>query len=77
MERHLSCVDKFGRMIEVPKGQVPYLPGRVYYMLEDGEQERFDISEFFELQRPDLLFEYLKNGIRDWDLLISWTVWAR
>lgn len=67
MERHLSCVDKFGRMIEVPKGQVPYLPGRVYYMLEDGEQERFDISEFFELQRPDLLFEYLKNGIRDWD----------
>ncbi|MGD2126834.1 MAG: hypothetical protein PVG99_12190 [Desulfobacteraceae bacterium] len=66
-ERHLSCVDKFGREIKAPEGQIPYLPGRVYYMLEDEDRERFDISAFFELQRPDLLFEYLRDGVRIWD----------
>ena len=67
LERRLTCVDKFGREIVVPEGQVPYLPGRVYYMLEDEDRERFDISGFFELQRPDLLYEYVKDGIKLWD----------
>ena len=67
LERRLTCVDKFGREIAVPEGQVPYLPGRVYYMMEDEDRERFDISGFFELQRPDLLYEYLKDGIKLWD----------
>ena len=67
LERRLTCVDKFGREIGVPEGQVPYLPGRVYYMMEDEDRERFDISGFFELQRPDLLYEYLKEGIKLWD----------
>ena len=67
LERRLTCVDKFGREIVVPEGQVPYLPGRVYYMMEDEDRERFDISGFFELQRPDLLYEYVKDGIKLWD----------
>ncbi len=67
LERRLTCVDKFGREIGVPEGQVPYLPGRVYYMMEDEDRERFDISGFFELQRPDLLYEYVKDGIKLWD----------
>lgn len=67
LERRLTCVDKFGREIAVPEGQVPYLPGRVYYMMEDEDRERFDISRFFELQRSDLLYEYLKDGIKLWD----------
>ncbi len=67
LERRLTCVDKFGREIGVPEGQIPYLPGRVYYMMEDEDRERFDISGFFELQRPDLLYEYVKDGIKLWD----------
>lgn len=67
LERRLTCVDKFGLEIGVPEGQVPYLPGRVYYMMEDEDRERFDISGFFELQRPDLLYEYVKEGIKLWD----------
>ncbi|HBF42092.1 MAG TPA: glutamate synthase, partial [Desulfobacteraceae bacterium] len=66
-ERRLSCTDKFGKEITVPKGQVPYLPGRVYYLMDHEEKNRFDISGFFDLQRSDLLFEYVKNGIREWD----------
>jgi glutamate synthase domain-containing protein 1/glutamate synthase domain-containing protein 3 len=67
LERRLTCTDKFGREIGVPAGQTPYLPGRVYYMLEDEERERFDISSYFELQRPDLLFRYLRESIKAWD----------
>jgi glutamate synthase domain-containing protein 3 len=66
-ERRLTCIDKFGREIRAPENQTPYLPGRVYYLMEDEDRERFDISSFFELQRPDLLFEYVKDGIRTWD----------
>lgn len=66
-ERKLTCVDKFGRLITAPEGQVPYLPGRVYYLMEHEGRVRFDISRFFELQRPDLLYEYVKKGVRDWD----------
>jgi len=66
LDRRLTCVDKFGREIGIPEGQVPYLPGRVYYMMEDEDRERFDISGFFELQRPDLLYEYVKEGIKLW-----------
>jgi glutamate synthase domain-containing protein 1/glutamate synthase domain-containing protein 3 len=66
-ERRLTCVDKFGREISVPKGQVPYLPGRVYYEMGEEEGERFDVSRFFELQRSDLLCDYVKGGIKTWD----------
>jgi glutamate synthase domain-containing protein 3 len=67
LERKLTCVDKFGRQIEVPEGQTPYLPGRVYYTMDTGERDRFDVSRFFELQRPELLYEYVRDGIERWD----------
>jgi glutamate synthase domain-containing protein 3 len=67
LDRKLTCVDKFGREIEAPKGQAPYLPGRVYYTMDTEEKDRFDISKFFELQRPDLLYEYVRDGIGRWD----------
>jgi len=67
LERKLTCVDKFGREIEVPEGQTPYLPGRVYYTMDTGDKDRFDVSRFFELQRPDLLYEYVRDGIGRWD----------
>jgi glutamate synthase domain-containing protein 1/glutamate synthase domain-containing protein 3 len=66
-ERRLSCLDKFGREVTVDAGQTPYLPGRVYYVVDEGNQERFRISHFFELQRPDLLFHYLREGVKSWD----------
>jgi glutamate synthase domain-containing protein 1/glutamate synthase domain-containing protein 3 len=66
-ERKLTCVDKFGREISAPVGQTPYLPGHVYYVMEGKDRSRFDISSFFELQRPDLLYEYVKEGIKTWD----------
>ena len=66
LERRLSCVDKFGREITAPKGQSPYLPGQVTYLVESDEKDRFDISGFFDLQRPDLLVDYVKDGIRAW-----------
>ncbi|MBW1704825.1 MAG: glutamate synthase [Deltaproteobacteria bacterium] len=67
LDRRLTCEDKFGKEINVAEGQVPYLPGRVYYTMEDENRERFNISKFFELQRPDLLYEYVKEGIKTWD----------
>jgi glutamate synthase domain-containing protein 1/glutamate synthase domain-containing protein 3 len=66
-ERRLTCEDKFGREIKVTEGKVPYLPGRVYYTMENEDRDRFDISNFFELQQPDLLYEYVKDGIKTWD----------
>ncbi|MBN2417928.1 MAG: glutamate synthase, partial [Deltaproteobacteria bacterium] len=67
IERKITCVDKFGREIKVVNDQSPYLPGRVYYRMEDDNKEKFNVLEFFELQRPDLLFEYIKKGILRWD----------
>ncbi|MFC1896754.1 glutamate synthase, partial [Thermodesulfobacteriota bacterium] len=67
LERRLTCTDKFNREIRGPKDQTPYLPGRVYYLMEDEERDRFDISKFFELQRPDLLYACVKQGILEWD----------
>jgi glutamate synthase domain-containing protein 1/glutamate synthase domain-containing protein 3 len=66
-ERRLTCIDKFGRKITLPRDQIPYLPGQVHYTIEEEERERFDIAEFFELQRPDLLCEYVRNGIKTWN----------
>ncbi len=63
----MTCVDKFGIEIKAPEGQTAYLPGRAYYFMEDEERERFKISDFFELQRPELLYEYVIKGIREWD----------
>jgi glutamate synthase domain-containing protein 1/glutamate synthase domain-containing protein 3 len=67
LERRLRCVDKFGQEVGVESGQTPYLPGRVYYVVDEGDQQKFQIATFFELQRPDLLFDYLREGIRSWD----------
>ncbi|MFO7600556.1 MAG: glutamate synthase [Candidatus Desulfacyla sp.] len=68
LERRLTCVDKFDRPITLPEGQSAYLPGQVYYLLAGDEgKDRFDISRFFELQRADLLYEYVRGGIPDWD----------
>ncbi|MCD6297239.1 MAG: glutamate synthase, partial [Deltaproteobacteria bacterium] len=67
LDRRLTCEDKFGKEIKVTEGKVPYLPGRVYYTMEDENRERFNISKFFELQRSDLLYEYVKDGIKTWD----------
>jgi glutamate synthase domain-containing protein 1/glutamate synthase domain-containing protein 3 len=67
LDRPLTCADKFGTEVSVPENQIPYLPGRVYYMMEDEERSRFDISGFFELQSPAGLFEYVREGIGTWD----------
>ncbi|MFC1868101.1 glutamate synthase [Thermodesulfobacteriota bacterium] len=67
IERQLTCVDKFGREIKAPEKQVAYLPGRVYYVMEDEDRGKFEISGFFDLQRPDLLYEYVRDGIVKWD----------
>ncbi len=67
LERRLTCTDKFGNDITAPAGQSPYLPGRVYYLVEGDEKDRFDISEFFNLQRPDRLYAYIRDGIETWD----------
>ena len=67
LERSLRCVDKFGQEVRVESGQTPYLPGRVYYVVDEDNQQKFQIGTFFELQRPDLLFDYLREGIKSWD----------
>lgn len=67
-DRRITCVDKFGREIKAPEGdQKAYLPGRVYYLEEVDEKERFNVSRFFELQRDDLLFEYMRDELATWD----------
>ncbi|OQY50041.1 MAG: glutamate synthase [Desulfobacteraceae bacterium 4572_87] len=67
-ERHITCVDKFSREIKAPEGdQKAYLPGRVYYLDEGEEKERFNVSRFFDLQRDDLLFEYMRDELAGWD----------
>ena len=67
IERRIKCVDKFGREIKAVQDQIPYLPGRVYYVMEDDEKEKFEISQYFELQKPEILFEYVRDGIVKWD----------
>lgn len=67
LERNLRCVDKFGQEVRVDSGQTPYLPGRVYYVADEGDQQKFQIGRFFDLQRPDLLFDYLREGVTSWD----------
>jgi len=65
--RTMTCTDKFGKEIRIDGDQTAYLPGRVYYVMQDEERERFKISEFFELQRPELLTEYVIDNIGKWD----------
>jgi glutamate synthase domain-containing protein 3 len=68
LKRRLSCVDKFDRPVTLPQGQSAYLPGQVYYLMGGDEgKDRFDISRFFELQRADLLFQSVRDGIPAWD----------
>jgi glutamate synthase domain-containing protein 1/glutamate synthase domain-containing protein 3 len=66
-ERELTCSDKFGNEIRPVQDKTPYLPGRVYYSLEEDNREKFNVAKFFEFQQPDLLFEYIKEGILKWD----------
>jgi len=67
-ERKITCMDKFGREIKAPEGnQKAYLPGRVYYLDEAEEKERFNVARFYELQRDDLLFEYMRDELANWD----------
>ncbi|MFC1883743.1 glutamate synthase [Thermodesulfobacteriota bacterium] len=66
LERKITCIDKFGREIRAPEGQVPFLPGRINSFGEHEDKDRFETSRFFELQRPDLLYDYIKNNIKDW-----------
>lgn len=66
LERKMTCEDKFGRHITAPESQIPYLPGQVIYLTDEEGKEEFDIAGFFDQQRPDLLFEYLKQGIKNW-----------
>ncbi len=66
-ERQLVCMDKFGREIRVPEGQVPYLPDPIYYEMGDEPEDRFQISRFFELQEAEPLFDFVKEGIGRWD----------
>ncbi len=67
-DRRITCVDKFGREIKAPEGdQKAYLPGRVYYLEAVDEKERFNVSRFFDLQRDDLLFEYMRDELVNWD----------
>ena len=67
-DRKITCMDKFGREIKAPEGnQKAYLPGRVYYLDEAEEKERFHVARFFELQRDDLLFEYMRDELANWD----------
>jgi len=63
----LRCVDKFGKPVALPSDQTPYLPGKVYYLMEEEGKLRFDTSRYFELQRPDLLFQYVRENIKQWD----------
>jgi glutamate synthase domain-containing protein 1/glutamate synthase domain-containing protein 3 len=80
--RLLTCIDKFGREIRVPENQAPCLPRRVHYGVGGENRTRFDLSSFFVLQRSDLLFEYVKEGVKDWgydellDCLSEMKVWA-
>jgi glutamate synthase domain-containing protein 1/glutamate synthase domain-containing protein 3 len=68
LRRRLTCVDKFDRPITLPEGQSAHLPGQVYYLLSGDEgKDRFDTSRFFELQRADLLYEVVRDGIPGWD----------
>ncbi len=68
LDRRITCVDKFGCEIKAPEGdQKAYLPGRVYYLDEGEKKERFNVSRFFDLQRDDLLFEYMRDELAGWD----------
>jgi glutamate synthase domain-containing protein 3 len=65
-QRRLTCIDKFGREIRAPENQIPYIPHRVYPRVDSQKRHSFEVSSFFELQRSDLLYEYMREGIKDW-----------
>ncbi len=66
-DRTLTCVDKFGRQVKGQDDQIAYLPGSVHYFMGRDRREGAGISEFFEIQRPDSLYEFMKQGIGIWD----------
>jgi glutamate synthase domain-containing protein 1/glutamate synthase domain-containing protein 3 len=64
--RRLTCIDKFGREIRAPENQIPYIPHRVYPRVGSERRDSFGLSNFFERQRSDLLYEYMRESIKDW-----------
>jgi len=66
-----------GKAPDVPRqirqrGESPFKSGplssRPGLLCSGGEsRQKFNIASFFELQRPELLFDYLQQGIRTWD----------
>jgi glutamate synthase domain-containing protein 1/glutamate synthase domain-containing protein 3 len=67
LERRLTCTDKFGTPITVPKDQAPYIPDRFHHKMEHGTRRQDTMSRFFNHQLPEALYEYVKKGIKDWD----------
>jgi glutamate synthase domain-containing protein 3 len=64
--RILTCIDKFGREIRAPENQIPYNPNRVYPRVGSEKSHSFGLSSLFELQRSDLVYEYVREVIKDW-----------
>jgi glutamate synthase domain-containing protein 1/glutamate synthase domain-containing protein 3 len=65
-QRRLTCIDKFGREIRAPENQIPYHPNKVYPRVGGEKRHRIGLSSFFQLQRSDLLYEYVREGIKEW-----------
>lgn len=66
-ERILSCMDKFGKQIKAPEGQIAYLPGDVLKINRAGRKIDIDVSVFFNDCDSHSLIEYVKKGIKEWD----------
>ncbi|RJP56904.1 MAG: glutamate synthase [Deltaproteobacteria bacterium] len=82
LERRLTCTDKFGHEITVPTNQAAYIPDKGYSLMANEKKSGAELSVFFHENRPDPLYEYLKDGIKDWgyegffDCLREVNTWA-
>lgn len=82
LERRLTCADKFGREITVPTNQAAYINDKGYSLMDKEGKTGAELSVFFHKKRPDLLYEYLKDMIKDcsyeafFDCLIEVKTWA-
>ncbi|MBF0508076.1 MAG: glutamate synthase [Deltaproteobacteria bacterium] len=66
-EKPMTCTDKFGREIKAPQNQVPFLPGRVFYLMDDGQKPMLDLTEEYAKGDADALYKMFIASIRDWD----------
>ncbi len=62
-QKRLTCVDKFGKPIKAPQADVGY---PAHHAAVNGHGSQVAISRFFNHQQPELLYEYLKKGLRYW-----------